>query len=90
MISNIEFWTLKYKCPIVNQMRVDLIEYLKNDETPKAKFIIRKMIMFPNENIEENAQIIPYEVANKAQKSKYHEETQVKFENCIKNEKKLK
>jgi hypothetical protein len=41
-----------------------VIEFLKNDESPKSKFIIKKMVMFPNENIEEYKEIMPFEIPN--------------------------
>ena len=48
------------------------------------------MVMFPNENIDEYKEIIPYEISNIAEKSKIHDEIQSKFENVMKNEKNLK
>lgn len=47
----IDFWTLMFKSEEVHKMRLKVIEYLKNDESPRAKFILKKMVIFPNDSI---------------------------------------
>jgi hypothetical protein len=87
IVENIEFWTLMYRSPEIHQLRLKLIEFLKNNENSKAKFILRKMVMFPNEHISEYLKEIPNE--RPVENLKLHEDIQVKFENALMDEKKL-
>ena len=69
-------------------MRLKVIEYLKGNESPKAKFILKKMVMFPNDQIQTYLKEIPCD--KPVENIKIHEETQIKFENSLNNDKNLK